>query len=133
MKFGRRLRLYIFGVLMGSALVFFFFNDRLHILTDWLPGNRVLTVLQKSEPLITDQALCQLDCFDLDTADVRAAKHNGNVRFKLSETRIEPKKYVVDSSLKQGKVRMTFSIADSLATLINVTLPEKAVLCECDL
>ncbi|NEN24083.1 hypothetical protein G3O08_11285 [Cryomorpha ignava] len=132
MKFGRRLRLYIFGVLMGSVLVLFFFNDRLHILTDWLPGNRVLTVLQNSEPLITDKALCQLACFDLDTADVRLAKQKGDVRFKLSETHDEPKKYVVDSNLDPGKVRMTFSIADSLATLINVALPEKAVICECD-
>lgn len=132
MKFGRRLRLYIFGVLMGSALVVFFFNDRLHILTDWLPGNRVLSLLQASPPLITDRALCQLACFDLDTADVRVAKENGDVRFKLSETHIEPKKYVIDSNLKPGKLRLTFSIADSLATLINVAMPEKAVLCECD-
>lgn len=132
MKFGRRLRLYIFGVLIGSLLVVFFFNDRLHILTDWLPGNRVLGLLQASEPLITDKALCQLTCFDLDTADVRMAKEKGNVRFKLSETHTEPKEYVVDINLQPEKVRMTFSIADSLATLINVALPEKAVLCNCD-
>lgn len=132
MNFGRRLRLYIFGVLMGSVLVMFFFNDRLHILTDWLPGNRVLTLLQASEPLFTEQALCQLECFDLDTADVRIAKQDGNVRFKLSETRLEPKNYVVDSNLEAGKVRMTFSISDSLATLISVSLPEEAVLCDCN-
>lgn len=117
---------------MGSVLVLFFFNDRLHILTDWLPGNRVLSLLQASDPLFTEQALCQLACFDLDTADVRIAKQEGNVRFKLSETHIEPKNYVLDSNLEPGKVRMTFSIADSLATLISVTLPEKAVLCDCD-
>ena len=117
---------------MGSVLVLFFFNDRLHILTDWLPGNRVLSILQDSEPLITDLALCQLTCYDLDTADVRIVKQKGDVRFKLSETHIEPKKYVVDSNLESGKVRLTFSIADSLATLINVAMPEKAVLCECD-
>ena len=117
---------------MGTVLVVFFFNDRLHILTDWLPGNRVLALLQASEPLFTEQSLCQLACFDLDTADVRIAKHDGNVRFKLSETRVEPKNYVVDSNLEAGKVRMTFSISDSLATLISVSLPEEAVLCDCN-
>jgi|SRR5690554_2421924 len=132
MKFGRRLRLFIFGVLMGCGLVYVYFNERLNILTDWLPGNRVLTVLQRSEPLFTEQALCQLACFDLDTADVRTVKNDGNVRFKFSETRVEPKQYVVDSKLNNEKVRMTFSIADSLATLVNVALPEKVVLCNCD-
>ena len=132
MTFGRRLRLFIFGVLMGSVFVFFVFNERLHILTDWLPGNRVLAVLQKSEPLFTEKALCQLACFNLDTADVRIVKTNGNVRFKFSETHVEPKQYVVDSKLNNEKVRMTFSISDSLATLVNVALPEKVVVCNCD-
>ena len=132
MKFGRRLRLYIFGVLMGCGLVFVFFNGRLNILTDWLPGNRVLTLLQNSEPLFTDHSLCQLQCFNLDTAAVRIAKYEGDVRFKLSETHEEPKQYVVDSELNSDKVRMTFSVNDSLATLVNVELPERAVLCDCD-
>lgn len=132
MKFIQRLKLYIFGVLIGSVLVVFFFNDRLHILTDWLPEKRVRALLQASEPLFTDQALCQLACFELDTTDVRIVKEQGNVRFKLSDTRTDPKNYVLDSHLKPGKVRMTFSIADSLATLIKVDLPEKAVLCDCD-
>lgn len=118
---------------MGCGLVFVFFNDRLNILTDWLPGKRVLKELQMSEPLFTEQALCQLTCFHLDTADVRTVKTNGNVRFKLSETRADPKQYVVDSKLDNEKVRMTFSIADSLATLVNVALPEKVVVCDCDL
>ena len=117
---------------MGSVLVFFFFNERLHILTDWLPGNRVLAVLQSSPPLFTEKSLCQLACFDLDTSDVRTLKTDGNVRFKLSETHVEPKQYVVDSKLNNEKVRMTFSITDSLATLVNVALPEKAVVCNCD-
>ena len=117
---------------MGSVLVFFFFNERLHILTDWLPGNRVLKELQMSEPLFAEKALCQLACFKLDTADVRTAKINGNVRFKLSETRVDPKQYVVDSNLNNEKVRMTFSISDSLATLVNVALPERVVVCNCE-
>ena len=117
---------------MGCVLVFFFFNERLHILTDWLPGNRVLAVLQKSEPLYTETAHCQLACFGLDTTHVRMVKTNGDVRFKYSETQVDPKQYVVDSKLNNEKVRMTFSISDSLATLVNVALPEKVVMCACD-
>ena len=132
MKFGRRLRLYVFGVLLGCLVAYGFFHGRLSILTDWLPGNRVLKLLQKSEPLFTERALCQLACFNLDTSAVRIAKVEGDVRFKLSETHIEPKQYVVDADLKPEKVRMTFSISDSLATLINVDLPEKVVFCECE-
>lgn len=113
-------------------MVFGIFNRRLNILTDWLPGNRVLGLIQNSESLYTDHALCELDCFNLDSTDVDNVKTFGNVRFKLSETHADPKKYVID--LKDGaeKMRMTFSISDSLATLVKVEMPEKVVVCHCD-
>lgn len=132
MNFGRRLRFYILGVLLGCLLVFGIFNQRLNILTDWLPGNRVLGLIQNSEALYTEEARCQLACFDLDSTDVENVKSFGSVRFKMSETHGDPKKYVVDLKSGAQKMRMTFSISDSLATLIKVEMPEKVVICDCD-
>lgn len=131
MKFNKRLRLYIFGVIIGCALVALFFKGRLSTFTSWLPGNRVLELLRKSEAEYTPQALCQLECLGLDTADVRTVKNQGNVRFKLSEVREDPKTYVVDKTLDAHKVRMTFTAADSVATLIAVNRPEELVDCPC--
>ncbi len=132
MTFGRRLRLYILGVLMGCLMVVFFFQGRLSILTDWMPNNRVLLRLQQTDALYTDVALCELRCIDLDTAHVSALKADGDVQFNLSDTHKEPKTYVVDAVVKEKKVRMTFLAADSSSTLLGAKLVEDVVLCDCE-
>lgn len=131
MKFLRRLRYYLFGFLIGCGFVVFFFQGRLSVLTSWLPGNRVLELLTLSEAHYSSEALCRLECFHLDTADVSLAKSEGDVRFKLSTTDTIPKLYVVDSESDERKVRMTFATADSIATLVDVSLPEEVVNCPC--
>ncbi len=131
MNFKQRLKRYLIGMILGMALVAFFFKGRLSQLTSWLPGNRVRELLIESETRYTPEALCQLTCYQLDTADVSTMKATGDVVFKLSDTHSEPKHYVLDGNLHTRKVRMTFATADSVANLISVTLPETVVLCGC--
>ncbi len=131
MNFPQRLKRYLIGFIIGIGFVLIFFNGRLGVLTSWLPGNRVRELLIKSEAQYTPQALCQLSCYQLDTADVTTMKATGNVRFKLSDTHSNPKHYVLDAKLHTRKVRMTFATADSTANLISVTLPEDIEPCSC--
>lgn len=132
MTFFRRLRTFMIGVFMGLLLVVFFFNDRLNVLTDWLPGNRVLLRLQLTEAAYTPVALCQLGCLDLDTADVSLVKREGDVRFKYSDTRTEPKRYRVDHRFGDHLVRMTFDADDLSSTLTEVALPNASMDCTCE-
>jgi hypothetical protein len=121
------------GMVLGLLLVFFFFHERLHLLTDWLPGNRVLLRLQLTDALFTPQALCQLECMGLDTADVRTLKHEGEVRFKYSDTHSEPMRYCVDHRFGDHLVRMTFdadSIASTLSQVEQPNLEKKECLCD---
>lgn len=131
MKFARRLRLYLIGVLMGCVLVVFFFNDRLSVLTSWLPNERVLLRLEStfngSDPL----AACFLECADLDSADLDLLFSEGDVRFDLSETHSEPMNYVVDIRLSDRLVRFSFEAADSTAALTNLEFPNGEVICDC--
>jgi len=131
MGFAKRFRTYMIGFFLGCVMVFFMFNDRLSMLTAWMPNNRVLLRLQLTEVLYTDEALCQLRCFDLDTADVSVVRHTGDVRFNLSETRVEPKIYVVDTRLHDRLVRMSFTASDttSILSLVEVPLSQKG--CDC--
>lgn len=131
MKFGRRLRLYIFGVLIGSVLVFFFFEGRLKSLTNWMPNNRVLYRLQESPSTISDKALCQLNCFDLDTSAVRIIKTTGDVDFTNSQTKSEPMVYLIEETINSDLIQMEFEVRDSSNTLTNVRMPEIAGRCEC--
>jgi hypothetical protein len=132
MSFGRRLRLYLLGFLLGMGLVVFFFNDRLSLLTSWLPNDRVLLRLQMTEALYADSALCHLDCFSLDTADVSLVKKEGDVQFGLSETHETPMIYVVDKRINDRLVRMHFLATDSSSSLIQVEVPNDRINCDCD-
>lgn len=132
MKFARRLRSFLIGVGLGCILVVFFFHDRLNLLTDWLPNERVLVRLQMTEAAYTPEAMCRLECLGLDTADVSLLKREGNVRFKLSDTRTEPKRYRVDHRFGDHLVRMTFDADEIASTLTEVDRPNAPVACPCD-
>jgi hypothetical protein len=116
---------------MGCVLVVFFFQDRLALLTSWLPNNRVLLRLEMTLDEVDERAFCELECVDLDTSVVRQVFRSGDVRFDLSETRTNPKNYVVDIRLDDRLCRFSFEVGDSTATLLRVTYPNDRVNCSC--
>lgn len=132
MKFGKRLRLYLFGFGIGILFVVVVFNQRLSLLTSWMPENRIQYRLLQTNAEYTPKALCQLNCLGLDTSDVRLVKTNGKVRYRLSETRQEPKIYVFDSKLSEGEFRLTFEANDSSSILINTEQIDLLKTCPCD-
>lgn len=132
MNFARRLRTFLIGFGIGCLLVVLFFRERLSMLTDWLPNERVLVRLQMTDAAYTPTALCLLECLELDTADVSLLKREGNVRFKHSDTQSEPKMYAVDRRFGDHLVRMTFAADDSVSTLTHAERPNAPVGCPCD-
>lgn len=92
MTFGRRLRLYIFGVLLGILFVYVFLvKDRDNSnLTDWLPNSRVLSKMSENELVMDSVMQCKLTCFDIHTADVNFLLENGDVNFKQSDQHRKP-------------------------------------------
>ncbi len=131
MKFTKRLRLYLTGFFLGSLLVVFFFYDRLSVLTSWLPNNRVLFRIENTLMGTTEQAKCQMECFQVDTAMINYAFEEGDVQFGMSETHADPKVYVIDTRYEDRLVRLSFETADSSATLTEVVLPFETVECDC--
>lgn len=131
MKFGRRLRLFIFGILMGTVLVIFFFDGRSSALTDWLPNNRVLYRLQVSPSSISDKAMCQLECLEMDTSAVRVMKESGDVNFSKSVTDTTVLLYFIDYDFDASDVQMQFEVRDSSNTLVDVKALNSSVSCAC--
>jgi len=117
---------------MGIVVVIVIFNQRLSLLTSWMPGQRVQDRLLQTEALYTDRSLCQLGCLALDTTDVQLAKENGDVRFRLSETHGNPKVYVLDANLNDDKYRFTFNALDSSSVLTNAECLNRIKNCSCD-
>lgn len=131
MKFARRLKLYLIGVLMGCVLVVFFFNDRLSVLTSWLPNNRVLMRLEMTTNEVQPQAQCMLECAEIDTSDLDVLYSDGDVNFQLSQTRVDPKIYVVDLRMNDRLSRFEFAAYDSTASLQKVIFPNGDLSCDC--
>ena len=132
MKFGKRLRLYLIGFGIGILFVIVVFNERLSLLTSWLPGQRVQDRLQQTEAIYTPRALCQLHCMGLDTSDVSTAKKTGDIRFRLSDTHSDPMVYILDAEIKNDNYRFTFDALDSSSVLTNAERLSRTINCSCD-
>jgi len=131
MTFWKRLRLYLIGFGIGILVVVAIFNQRLNLLTSWMPGQRVQDRLLQTESIYTNKSLCQLECLDLDTTDVTRAKKEGDVRFRLSDTHADPKVYVLDAEFERDKYRFTFDARDSSSTLTRAECLNRIVNCAC--
>src|SRR5688572_8337673 len=92
MNFWRRLRFYLIGVAIGLVVSFSFFKNRG---CGWLPGNRILNTLSGSMILVTDSTRCLMDCNNVSDEDVFRMFVDGDVLFSESQTRENPKIYVV--------------------------------------
>jgi hypothetical protein len=133
MTFARRLRAYIIGLILGIVLVSLIFRERLHVLTDWLPGNRVLMELRSNPLAVTPKALCEMRCMELDTATLREAMLRGSVQFGESSTRTSPRIYAVDLRVGDALCRYYLSPSDSLTLLTRVEQPLRPKTpCRCD-
>ncbi len=132
MNLFQRFKRYLFGVLLGLILVFFFFGDRVEVLTAWMPNERVMKRLRETKLEIPDSVKCRLNCFQLDSAKVaELISDDGNVRFAKSETRKEPILYRVDFEQHTTPVRVTFACDDSASAVVDVLPLEGLQPCDC--
>jgi hypothetical protein len=132
MNLFQRFKRYLFGVLLGLILVFFFFGDRADLLTAWMPNERVMKRLRETRLEIPDSVKCRLNCFQLDSATVATLiSGDGNVRFAKSETRQVPILYRVDFEKHTSPVRLTFACDDSTSAVVGVLPLEGLQACDC--
>ena len=103
MSFGRRLRLFIFGILLGSLVVWgFLFRGR--TFPAWTPEGRVLESLQEHPVKISTEARCLLDCNKISDQDILKLIADGDVLFSQSDIHgKEIPEYVVEGKGASGK------------------------------
>lgn len=81
--FWRRLRLYLFGFIVGLIAVYFFFGSRNYKMLT--PGMLKLDQLAGQTIQYSDTAICQMKCEGVDTTAVREAMLVGKVNSKKSQ------------------------------------------------
>ena len=134
MKTGQRIRLYVYGFLIGCALVYFIlFRGRNR--TYWLPENRVKEQLRKGNLIYSEHAQCRMKCRHISEEEVKEILKNGNVNFSESHPHDSPcPSYALEgtTSAKRNE-RIIFSSCDTLTTKVVtvIDLDSKKDSCEC--
>ena len=140
MKTGHRIRLYFFGFLIGSVLVYFIlFRGRNH--TYWFPENRVKEQLIKGRLFFTEHARCRMQCRGISEEEVKEILYNGNVNFSESHPHpssssgqaLCPTYAMEGTTADKQTVRIIFASCDTLTTKVitAINLGMEKDTCDC--
>ena len=131
----KRIRLYIYGFLIGCVMVYFMLfrgNDRSY----WLPANRVKEQVNKSTFKYSEHARCKMQCKQINETEVAEILKNGDVNFPESDTRgVSCPSYAIEgttSTNKKLRVIVTIFERDSTAEITTAINMESAKdTCKC--
>jgi hypothetical protein len=91
----------------------------------WMPGERVKEELIERKPIITEDAACQFECLSLNKDSLITLIRSSKVKFNESWVHGNPRCYI----LKNGQLKMKFTIHDSVVKLFYISHTEKK--CDC--
>lgn len=82
----------------------------------WMPGERVKTEIIERKPVISEKAICQLACLNLNKDSIASIIKKSEVNFDKSRVREKPCKYYL-LELSGDKIQMDFSLCDTVVLL----------------
>ncbi len=124
MDLGRRIKLYVFGVVLGGIVAWGIYGNRLSN-TAWMPEERVKLRLRSTLIKATPDAQAELMARGLDLAALRGALDSSSVDFKASRRTDDSLWYVVKA--RHNGVDLVYTctalrdyVIDSTATVIDL-------------
>ena len=132
MKLSSRVKVFLFGSIIGLACAYFILRSA----GSWLPNDIVLERLE-ADFIVTEKANCMLRCYNFGQAELEDLYRNGDVRLGDKEIVDENKReiiYEIEGSNKNGReVLMTFLMQENHSTLTDMTyLDGSTESCDCD-
>ena len=133
MNFSRRIKLFLFGAIIGTLIVYFsLIRGRDRNLLAWLPKERVLQKLQENELIYTLQANCSMECGNISKAEVQQILMTGEVIFSKSRVKEKPcPVYVVEGKANERSLRILFAVCEQETKMLNAIDLSKESSCEC--
>ncbi|MEW6469762.1 MAG: hypothetical protein AB1458_12600 [Bacteroidota bacterium] len=131
--FYRRLRLYLFGVLLGCVLVYFLLI-RNRDLGGWLPGNQIIGKIRSNELLFSSNAECMMQCLGITRGDIKKMiDSTATVNMKQSNVHISDCPIYALEDKDKYELSLLVQSCDSSATVLNVArTTEEKTSCDCD-
>ena len=132
MNFTRRLTLFIFGILLGSAFVYAVLI-RGREMPAWLPGDRVLEELRLHPVQVSAKGACQLKCNNLENNDILNLLNTAEVLFSESDVRDKdiPEYVLEGKGLKGQTLKMKFKSQQTTTNFLELIQPATADTCNC--
>lgn len=109
MDLQRRITLYLFGILLGSGMAWWFYGERLTN-SGWLPQEKIKLRLRSTLVATTGRAAGQLAAWPADLAAVRASIDSAAIDLKASERTDDSIHYAVHARLTGRPVLYTISV-----------------------
>jgi hypothetical protein len=129
-SFGRRLRLFLIGVVIGSiAMYFMVFRERdLYKTPTKIIQERVL----KHPSSITPRAQCLMECYQVLPNDIRLLVENSDIAFSKSDVHRKPSPIYRFEPETPGKlVAVWFEVGDTTSTLLDLEFANGSSACPC--
>ena len=133
MKFSRRIKLFLFGVIMGTLIVYIsLIRGRDRDLLAWLPEERVLQELRDNELIYTQYGNCSMECANISKEEVQQILINGEVIFNKSEVKKSPcPVYTLEGEANERQLRILFASCDKETKVLNVIDLNNNPTCDC--
>ena len=135
MNFFNRFSFFLIGILLGCVLILFSLQFRNQPLSfNYFPESRVKNFLIKNSGLFSSNALCKINCYNLDTLLLSSYIENSVVDFKKSKIRgYNPKVYYLSVDLPIQQDKEYFIKVESLATpgspiIMGILFPSELIL-----
>ena len=124
MTLGRRIRLFLIGIVLGCVAAWFFFGERLTS-SAWMPEDRIKLRLKTTLVKTTPQGAADLSAWPSTLDSVRSSIASGEVVLKETRRHGDSLTYTVDVVLAGRNARVTTVVledlkVDTLATLVGL-------------
>ncbi|HLV51099.1 MAG TPA: hypothetical protein VKY44_03995 [Flavobacterium sp.] len=117
MKFSQRLAYYLLGLLIGSIIVFFFFNAK-ETQFCYLPNCRVLKDLRSKPLVIADEAQIKFDNALITMEDIKMCLTYGDVDFSKSNVKEQNGKLYIIEGKNTRQEPITLEMINSTEKVI---------------
>ena len=129
----RRVKLYLFGFLLGCALTAGIFGDKIQYLFSWLPNQRILDRIQQTELKQTPKANCMIECYQISNKNIQDLIYDGTVQIPKSEPQAYPKIYFIEHETEEfGRYALRFECYEKSSIIIEAKKFDVEIECNCD-
>ena len=130
MKMSKRIKLFVFGAILGSIIMYFFVLKDRNIYLG--PEEVIITKIQTGKPQISPLVKCKMDCLGITSNDIKTLLETADVDFGASDVHGKPcKTYIINNDNKDAVLmQVSFQFCDTNIVFSNF-ISTSNLKCDC--